>query len=229
MKGFTIVELLVAITIIALISGTAYQGYSSFDASQKDRKIVTNVNNLIRSLDREVANDRVSSYVLTFSSGSLGSIVTTNSYRLTTPLTLGAFDWVTLAGSIDMSALSGNPGFRTVIDGKIAGTTIGSGGLTSVGFRFPLGSHERFELVGFNDIAALNNFRFELYEPESMLAPIDTRPSVRFEDPTLTSVVLKNFRSKKTLESQSGTALPNAKLIFGRLGRTSEYIISPND
>ena len=127
MKGFTIIELLVAIAIITVISGAAYQGYQSFDASQKDKRVVTVVDSLIRSLDREVANDVISSYVITFSSGSLGAVVSTNSYRLTNPLKLGAFDWNSLVGSIDMTGLTGNPGFRTVVDGKIAGTTIGSG------------------------------------------------------------------------------------------------------
>jgi prepilin-type N-terminal cleavage/methylation domain-containing protein len=227
--GFTIVEMLVAITIIALVSGVSYQGYSSFENAQKDRAVTRNVENLIRSLDRQVANDTITSYVITFSSGTLGAVVATNTYRLTVPLKIASFDWATLSGSIDMSGLSDNPGFRTVVDGKITETTIGSWGLSSVAFDFPLGTHEKFELIGFNDTAALNNFRFELYEPSSMLAPIDTRPTLGFEDASLTGVVLKNFRSKKTLESAAGIRLESAKLVFGRLGRTATYVISPND
>ncbi|MFZ4461502.1 MAG: hypothetical protein ACOYN2_02985 [Patescibacteria group bacterium] len=79
-----------------------------------------------------------------------------------------------------MTGLVGTPGFRTVVDGKIAGTTIGSGGLASVGFSFPLGTHERFELIGFNGTTALNNFRFELYDSEGMLSALETRPTVSF-------------------------------------------------
>ena len=109
MKGFSLIELLIAISILALVSVASYQGYASFAASQKDHAIVQNLDTFIHSLDAEVANDVISSYVLTFNSGSLGVVATTNSYRLTTPLLLNSFDWVALSGSIDMSSLSGNP------------------------------------------------------------------------------------------------------------------------
>ena len=115
------------------------------------------------------------------------------------------------------------------MDGKISGTTVGSGGVSAVGFAFPLGTHDRFELVGFSGTSALNTFRFESYDAASLLAPIEIRPVLHFEDATLTGVLLKNFRSKKTLESTSGIPLESTKLVFTRQDRSFDYLISPHD
>ena len=226
MRGFTLIELVIAITLMAILGTASFQGYATFEASQKNQSVLKRLDRLIESLDAEIATDRATSYAIRFESGALGTGVAKNGYRLGSSLSLAGFDWNTLSGTLDLSGMSGYPGFRKIVNGKIVETVVGSGGMADLSFSFPLGNAESYALSGFSGSTALNSFEFPFFEPGEILLPENLRVRVGFSG-AVSGAILENVRSKKTLKTLTGASLDQTELVFDRGGILFRTVLKP--
>ncbi len=223
-NGFTLVELLVAVTIIAIMGTFGITTFESLSQSIISRATMDRIDTEIVSLNREVSQGRMTGYELLFSKDALGIITNTNIYKITMPMTLNTFDWQTFSGSLDFSG-STLPGYRLIRANKEYQTTIWA---TSTGIFFTLtGSFESAQLVeGFDNTIALNTLRILPFDRDSgILSHLKTK--VTFSWSTSTGIVLSNTRWKISLRDISGTPLTAIDLILTRWDIQFIHTITP--
>ncbi len=199
-SGFSLVELLIVMTLISLISVTGYKIFSSLGESAKNSYVQSRIGNLIQDLDREVWEGTISDYSMQFSKDKRGIIVNLNTYRTSNPVLMD-YDWATKIGTLSYSG-STKPGYALVSENRTYKREIRTSSTPSLAFTLSGTFDLPQQVIPVDDAVQKNIF---------LVYPLDTEVSgTRFPTTigfpgTMTGVTLRNVRSQKTLTDGSGT------------------------
>lgn len=105
-KAFTLVELLVVITIIAIMSVAAISGFSHLGDVQDSHLIAQRFTDTIDELDHAVANHEISSYEIQIQSGSLGYRIERDYYGRNDRMSIASYDYGSGAGVVTSNSIS---------------------------------------------------------------------------------------------------------------------------
>lgn len=141
-RAFTLIELIITISILAVVSATSFQAFSLFHSRSDSHEISATLQSIISEADRQVRDGMIGSYEVYFSTGAKGSIFITDPIGLSESGTLSSYDWDTGSGLLDLvSPISGTWTIRTLRDSKIFETASFSGTAWTFPLRFPSARH----------------------------------------------------------------------------------------
>jgi prepilin-type N-terminal cleavage/methylation domain-containing protein len=137
--AFTLVELLVTVTILAIVSASSFAAFSAFSSRTESQAVTMAVSSAISKADRQVRDATVGSYEMDFSTGAEGWVFLTDAEGLTASGTLSSFDWSTGSGVLSLNAsVSGQWIVRLASDSKVVQTAVFPGASTAFPFAFPV-------------------------------------------------------------------------------------------
>lgn len=183
MRGFSLIELIIAITIMALATGAAHVGLSKYEQSEKKRNVSNAIQSQIAKLDNEIATKQNAAYRLRFENGALGMMSEKGFFRITPIFSLTNYDWKTGSGWISISGAVASTGFSFYHDGKLQDTYV-TDTATGVSVSFS-GSDSLAGFAGESKLASIFLTSFDTND-----TPIQKRLSVTLSGET--SVTIEN-------------------------------------
>ncbi len=225
-KGFTIAEIAVAATIVAVLSGMVAMSVRIFSERAVTESLRTKIVSELSSLDRAVRDRSVSSYRAEFLSGSIGYVSISDAHSATASGSVLSYDWSSASGQFRVSApYSGPWAIRLAEDHKIVGTVSLSGASATVPFSFATGKKDEYSAAFFFDSEPENRIAFVHFDRESVLAPEESRlvlRSVSVSGAERSSLVVESVSDSKTLLAD-GVPVEAALLTFSRGAK--EYLV----
>lgn len=163
-SAFTFIELLIAVSIMAIIGIASISGFSRMTELQDAETTMRSVRDAIDSLDRKVARHEIVSYEAQFETGSLGFMADLDRYKKTSPTEYG-FDFATGTGFVkSTNTATGTWELRFASDdtqGEYLALPA-SGGFQS--FAFPSGLQKRrYEVSSAFEGRILNSYTVQYY------------------------------------------------------------------
>lgn len=218
-KGFTIAEIAVAATVVAVLSGMAVLSARVFSERAATESLRTKIVSELSSLDRSVRDRSVSSYRAEFSSGSIGYVSVSDGHSATASGSVLSYDWSSASGQFRVSApYSGPWTIRLAEDNKIVGTVSLSSASATVPFSFSTGKKDAYSAAFFFDSEPENRIAFVHFDRDSVLAPEESKlvlRSVSSSGTEYASLVVENVLDSKTLLAD-GVPVESALLTFSR-------------
>ncbi|MDP2104136.1 MAG: prepilin-type N-terminal cleavage/methylation domain-containing protein [Candidatus Gracilibacteria bacterium] len=98
-KAFTLVELMVTVTIIAIVSVVMISPFKMLIDGMDTRDRSNHIADMIRSLDESIENNKAASYEAVFTTGSMGFVTNQDWYKKS-PVITGTFDFETGSGML---------------------------------------------------------------------------------------------------------------------------------
>lgn len=220
-RGFSLVELLVVMTIMALVSVTGLKMFGSLETSSANALVQSRIQGLIRSLDRQVSDGSISDYSIAFSNGANGLIVNTNSYGVANPVRLD-YEWRTGSGTLSYSG-SVKPGYALLSENRTYYREV----MTSPAAAMPITLSGTFDLpqkiVTIDDADQKNVF---LVMPLDSSVTGNKYPTTIALPSSMTGMFLRNTRSQKVLLSATGATLGDATLDLTRGDAQFQFTVS---
>ena len=218
---FTLVELLMVVTIMSIIGIASIAGFSQMLMSQDAETTTKNITNTLNALDQDISRYRSTSYDMIFESGSIGFITNIDWYKQDSSLQY-SYNFSTATWDIRTTGLGTGS-----IDVHLASQdSIGenlqlsqSGGYKV--FSFPSNMQKRwYEITGTKDDIGTNSFNIQYYqlspikdawENEIQLIRIVDSGSLSYD-----ALIIRNVLGKKSLIGSWATLriLEQAVLIF---------------
>lgn len=210
-NGFSLIELLVVMTIMALVSVTGFKLFGSLETSSANTLVQSRIQNFIQGLDRQVSNGTISDYSIVFSKDANGLVANTNTYGVTAPVEL-AYDWKTGSGTLVFSGAT-KPGYSLASENRtyyreVLTTSSPTMALTLSGtFDLPQ------QILTVDDADQRNAFLVMPFDS----SVIGNKYPTTIELPnSMTGMTLRNVRSQKTLVDASGSVLGDTVLQLTR-------------
>lgn len=233
-SAFTLIELLIAVTIIAIIGIVSISWFSRMTQVQDAETTIKVVANALDSFDRAVMRHRIASYDVIFETGSIGFAANLDGYRKTTP-TEYSFDFINGSGvakSTDTSAQMWELNFFTYDTSWDIHTLPASGGIQP--FSFPRNIQKRWFGIssGVGD-RVLNSYIMQYYNltnirslPENEVRLVGI---VWWNNVPYASLTVRNILGKKVLQGSGTTldTLEKATLSFEKNGKEMQMVLLP--
>jgi len=157
---FTFIEVVVSITIMALFSIIWISSFERFFKSSQMTWIKTRILNIIKNENDNLVAWEISSYKITFSTGSKILLVNENYFKNKQPISFESFNFVSLTGSIVTNNTSTwNWITKTYIDNIINNTYLLSWSWEKVNIDFnSINDFEKIEISSVLDSIITNKF-----------------------------------------------------------------------
>ena len=232
-QAFTLIELLIVVTIISIIGIASIWGFSRMRDMQDSETMTKIISNSLASFDRSIQNHEITSYEVFFDSGSLGFITNTDWYKNTSHITY-MFDFLTKTGILmNKSTSTGmwNIEYWAYETQPQSNILVASGGIQA--FSFPKNLEKRwYQISNSADDMNLNDLTIQYYnltnrnslaEEEVTLIKIEGWDGVSYS-----SLLVRNVLGKKVLQGSWSTLddLEKAIITFEKNGKEMEMVIS---
>lgn len=233
-EGFTLAELLIVVTIIAVIGIASISGFSRMNSVQDMETLGGSISNTIESFDRDIIHHHSSSYETIFESGSIGFTTSVDYYQKHIPIRY-AFDFPTASGSVE--TLGSGTGIIQLFfhsENALGDTMQVTESVTVQPFAFPKNIEKRsFWIEAFMSSGDTMNYVMQYYnlsnregipENEAFLRRI-----VGSDGTSYNGLIVRNVRGQKTILGSWVTLQPltKATLTFEKNGQETELIIEP--
>lgn len=231
--AFTLIELLIVITIISIIGISSLSGFSHMLSTQDMETTTKVISNTLDSFDHAIARHQITSYETIFKSGSLGFKTDLDFYKQITPVeyTFDFISWTGIAISTDTSTGMWELNFSTYDAPQKTYTVSASGG--SQVFSFPQDIQKRwYKILSWIGDRDLNSCEIQYYNltnvkkaPESEVYLVKI---VGWNNREYTSLTVRNILGRKTLQGYwvTSDSLEKVILTFEKNGQEAEMIIS---
>ena len=169
-KAFTLVELLVAVMILAVVSSAAVFSLGGFSTKMSEETVRNRISLPIADFDRAIRDGSIGSYQMSFSSGALGYVSITDFSGPSASGSLRSFDWNTSSGVFAVSApSSGQWTVRLAQDNKIVRTVSVKTATIDVPFSFETGRRESYSASFFFDSDPQNRIVMAYFDRDNLL------------------------------------------------------------
>ncbi|EKE28680.1 MAG: hypothetical protein ACD_3C00029G0003 [uncultured bacterium (gcode 4)] len=99
-KAFTYIEILVSLSVLAMVSIVWISSFQAFFSKQSITRIQEKIWNIVRSLDIDIDAWNISSYTLAFSSWASSLVANIDYYKSPQLISLQSFDYLNLSGAL---------------------------------------------------------------------------------------------------------------------------------
>ena len=202
--GFTLAELLIVVTIIAIIGVASFAGFSRLNTTQDMETVGKSVSETLDSFDQDMTYHRIASYESTFTSGSLGFTTSLDRYKKNIAVNY-IFDFATLTGTITTNG-SGTGVVQLHLHAADAlGDTMQMSESGEVQpFSFPRGIEKRwYQIEAFMDTRGSLSYDMQYYNLANVTGQSAEEASLKSivgSDGTLyPALIVRNILGQKTL------------------------------
>lgn len=178
-RGFSLIEILIALGLILIMGVIAVSGYASLEQRAKINQVSSDFTALMTTLDREVSTGVISDYRIILSHTASGIIIERNAYQLESPLEILDFNWQSYTGSVNMGSASGY-----TIESPGLPPSVQQSSSRNESFALVRTGNKLSTLEGFTSEVRKNKFEFILFS--------DLFPSLQIQSLLCTNVTMIN-------------------------------------
>ena len=196
-KGFTLAELLVAVSILAMISFFSVNTYHQMEESAAIEGSKSQILEIFRDLDDEIKNWKITSYTAHFEQNTLWTIVEIDTYGYDPIIEISSMNWSTGSGKILWNYSATGAGYKVFNNATVTQQWTLSWGQV---IDFSITPFQKIDwgVRWLTEESLWNGFR-PIYFEYSTSIPIDQRVKfLSFSGSTQTGGVVSNLFWKKT-------------------------------
>jgi prepilin-type N-terminal cleavage/methylation domain-containing protein len=200
--GFTFAELLVAVSILAIVSFFSVGTYYQIEEHASLEEAKNQIQEVFRRLDDEIKNWKITSYHATFVQNQPGILIEIDTYGYKPIISINTFDWYTGSGEVIWNYTVSWAGYNVYSNTTSTQRGVFSGSISKDFFIIPF-SDANWEIRWITEDRIWNGFRPLYLEYNKNIPDTQKTKFLSFSWSTATGWIISNIRWQKSYRVDS--------------------------